>query len=193
MNGKAIKVTLNDTLDDFEDRDYLGMSAIAKCMRFLYDGLVHGRAAPSPKSLRYCHEGYLHEHDVIERLVNAGMKVENRQRELVAPFDGRFRGHIDAEIEGTLIEIKSVNDDRFAQVMDDGPFGEHLDQVQMYMRYGGYAHAVIVYKSRDTGDIWTEDVTMDDERGVILEEKAKAVLAMVDRGERPACTCGYCR
>lgn len=207
MDGKSIKGVLNHTLDEWEDRDYLGMSAISKCMRFLYDGLVNGRAVPSLKSQRYCHEGYLHEHDVINRLLEKGVRVVNCGHELIAPFDARFKGHIDGEIAadpilvegrlvevaGDLIEIKSVNDERFARAMDDGPFPEHVDQVQCYMRFGGYRHAILIYKSRDTGDIWTEDVALDEQRGALLEEKAGAILAMVDRRERPRCTCGYCR
>ena len=192
MDGKNLKAVLNGTLDDFEERDYLGMSAISQCPRRLYNNMVNGRQYPSIRTARLFHEGLLHEHDVIMRLLKKGVAVTNLGRELIAPFDGRFRGHIDGELDGDLLEIKSVNDERFAMVMDDGPFDEHCDQVQLYMRYGGYARAMIVYKCRNDGDIWTEEVARDDQRGAILEEKAKGILAMLDRSEPPRCTCGHC-
>ena len=191
MDGKNLKAVLNGTLNDFEERDYLGMSAISQCPRRLYNNMMYGQPRPSLKSARLFHEGYLHEHDVIMRLLKTGVAVTNLGRELIAPFDGRFRGHIDGEIDGDLLEIKSVNDERFAMVMDDGPFDEHCDQVQLYMRFGGYARAVIVYKCRTDGDIWTEEVARDDQRGAILEKKAKGLLAMLDRSEPPKCTCGH--
>ncbi|MEI6474569.1 MAG: hypothetical protein WCO75_04180, partial [Planctomycetota bacterium] len=61
----------------------------------------------------------------VKRLLEQGIEVTNRQRELIAPWDERFRGHIDGELDGELIEIKSVNDDRFETVKQDGVFGEH--------------------------------------------------------------------
>jgi hypothetical protein len=195
MNGKDVKAALNGSLNDFEDRHYLGMSAISKCPRSLYNDLVNGRPQSSLKSARYYHEGYLHEHDIVARLIESGLAVMNCQRELIAPWDERlrFRGHIDGELDGVLLEIKSVNDERFVSVMNDGPFDEHCDQCQMYMRYGGYARAIIVYKCRNDGDLWIEEVARDDQRGLFLEEKARGILVMVDRREPPRCTCGHCR
>jgi len=193
MNGWNLRLLLNRTLNEHEDRRYLGMSAIGKCARFLYGELVNGREAPSEKSKRYFHEGYLHERDVIERIAEVGVAVEHHNRELIAPFDDRFRGHIDGEIEGDLLEIKSVDDERFCRVMDSGrPFEEHMDQVQMYMRYGGYVRALLVYKCRNTGDVLVKKIERDERRGSALEQKAMAILAAVDAGEPPACTCGHC-
>jgi hypothetical protein len=131
---------------------------------------------------------------VIERIREIGVEVTNAQRELMAPFDERFRGHIDGEIEGDLLEIKSVDDLRFGHVMNLGrPFEEHVDQVQMYMRYGGYERALLVYKCRNTGDVLVKELARDERLGLALEEKAHLILAAVDAGEPPACTCGYCR
>jgi hypothetical protein len=194
MNGLNLRLALSRTLNEHEDRHYLGMSAIGKCARFLYGEMVHGREVPSEKSKRYFHEGYLHERDVIERLAKVGIEVKNHNRELVAPFDDRLRGHIDGEIEGDLLEIKSLDDERFYRVMDSGrPFEEHVDQVQMYMRYGGYERALLVYKCRNTGDVLVKGITRDERRGLELEQKAMAILAAVDVGCSPVCTCKRCR
>jgi hypothetical protein len=193
MKGWDLRLLLSRTLTEYEVRNYLGMSRIGKCPRTLYDELVHGRRPPSERSKRYCHEGYLHEHDIVERLARVGVPVMNRNRELVAPFDDRFRGHIDGEVEGDLLEVKSVNDEKFCRVMDAGALPEHMDQVQTYLRYGGYERALLVYKCRNTGEVAVVEVARDEKRGAELEAKARAILAAVDgKGELPACTCGFC-
>lgn len=174
-----------------EDRDYLGMSRIWECPRRLYRALVRGRRRPGPQGLRYCHEGMLHEKDVVERLVSAGVEVVNCQRELVAEWDVRFKGHIDGEIEGELLEIKSVSERRFEEVRNR-PDGRHLDQCQMYMLFGGYEKGMIVYKCRENGLMWVVPVTRKEDVGERLVRKARMVLEAVDVGEAPECSCGRC-
>lgn len=177
-----------------EDRRYLGMSEIGKCSRYLYLKMLNGRGETSAKSARLFHEGYLHEHDLVERFAKAGMPLQDRQREIVAPFDGRFKGHIDGALDGSLIEIKSVNDERFDIVLERGAIFEHKDQCQMYMRYGGYRDALIIYKCRSSGELYLIELRRDNEIGDRLERKAMLILAAVDgKVEPPECTCGYCR
>jgi len=103
----------------------------------------------------------------------------------------RLRGHIDGELDGDLLEIKSVEDD---QALDAirlyGPRTYDLDQVQAYCRWGGYEQALVVYKSRASGRVWVVWVLAAEERGWALEAKARAVLAALDGGEAPGCECG---
>jgi hypothetical protein len=143
--------------------------------------------------VRYFHEGYLHERDVIERLEAAGVPVLNRQRELVAEWDERFRGHIDGEVDGDLLEIKGLED---GQALDNvrkmGPRSRDRSQVQAYMRYGEYYRALIVYKVRSNGEMWVCWLRRDDEMGEEIERKARMVLQAVDDDQAPECTCGYC-
>ena len=193
MKIADLRYYLENALDEFEDRHYLGMSAISQCPRKLYREMVNGRSRPDVRSARMFHEGYLHEYDIVQRLVEQGIEVKNRQRELIASWDERFRGHIDGELDGELIEIKSVNDDRFETVKQDGVFGDHMAQVQMYCRYGGYPSAVLIYKNRSTGELWMANVCYVKELADQLEAKAKAILAAVDSKSVPACTCGRCR
>lgn len=192
MDPAQLRHALESTFNEFEDRGYLGMSQIAKCPRYLYNQLVNGCAKPGLQSMRYFHEGYVHEADILERARLAGVAVKNHNRELVAPFDERFRGHIDGEVDGDLVEIKSVAADRFDSVLEHGAFFEHMDQCQMYMRYGGYERALIVYKNRDTGVLYVYDMHKSEAHGRRLEEKARQVLAAVDEHILPACTCGRC-
>lgn len=193
MELLAVKDAL-DAVEDFEQRDYLGMSQIWKCPRVLYEQFVNGRQEPDRRGRRLCHEGYVHEADVISRLLGGGLVVFHPGKEIVADFDERFRGHIDGEFEdGTLLEVKSVTTTVFAQVMERGPRLEHLDQVRMYLKYGGYERGLIVYKERQYGDLWLCEVWRDEGQEARLEAKARSVLAAVDAGVAPGCECGKCR
>jgi len=189
-----IKHVIEETADEWEpDRRYLGMSAIGRCPRELYFNLVDGRPTPNHGQLLRCHEGYLHEFDIVERLHRAGFTVTNIDRELVAPFDDRFRGHIDGEVLDGLLEIKSLNPRKFDLVHHMGPLAAHLDQVQAYMRYGGYERCLIVYKNRESGGIWCFEVTVNPAEGERIERKARDILAAVDAHKPPECTCGHCQ
>lgn len=189
----TLKHLLEDSADDHEDRHYLGMSAISQCPRKLYREMVSGRDRPDRSSLILFHEGYVHERDIVDRLAKIGFPVRNAQRELIAPWDERLRGHIDGEVDGELLEVKSLNADRFEQVRERGPFSAHADQAQLYMRYGGYPSAVLIYKSREMGALWIERVFYNEARAQVLEDRARMILLAVDRREPPVCTCVYCR
>lgn len=196
-----LRKLLEDTriFAEFEERDYLGISQIWKCPRELYLDLVNGRERPGIQLARLFHEGYIHEADVLEQLEAAGVEVWNTGREVTAPWDGRFRGHIDGEVAGEvegerqLLEIKSVTREKFELVMRHGPLKRHLDQARMYLRYGDYERGLIVYKEREGGDIWVCEVWRSEEREIGLEEKARHVLLGVDEGISPGCECGRCR
>lgn len=195
MRARELRQALESeaVLDEFEERDYLGMSRIWACPRALYREVVEGRAAPELRAARLFHEGYLHEGDVLARFAKAGIAVTQQGQEVVAPFDERFRGHIDGALDGALLEVKSVTRQRFERIMDSKWPRRHLDQCEMYMRYGWFARCLIVYKCREDGDLWVVEITPDVARADALEEKAKRVLASVDAGRAPDCTCGKCR
>jgi len=194
MLPSELRQTLEGALDAWDDgRDYLGMSAIGQCPLKLFFDLTEGRRKPNWLGRLLCHEGLVHEQDLLARCEMAGLKVIHKGRELVAPFDERFRGHIEGELDGALLEIKTANENGFEQVRWRGAKRKHAHQVQAYMRYGGYDRALIVYKKRETGDLWVVELERDDEIGERLEAKAKAILWAVDEGEAPACECGYCR
>jgi len=184
---------LTGVLSDHEERNYLGMSAIGRCPRWLYREMTNGRAMPTHAMLRLFHEGYLHERDLLARLQWAGYVIDLYGLELVAPFDARFRGHIDGVLDGTLLEIKSVNDERFTIVQDLGALAEHRAQCQCYMRYGGFADALIIYKQRSFGELYMVMLQRDEGEGKLLEAKARLILNAVDgKGALPACSCGRC-
>lgn len=176
-----------------KDRGYLGMSQIWRCPAELYDRMLNGRDAWGAAA-RYCYEGYLHEGDMRKRL--EGLGVYGEGRELVAEWDSRFQGHTDGELlwEGEaarLLELKSVSREKFGQVKKSNrALQPHYEQVQMYMRCGGYEEGVVVYKCRETGEVWPVLVWAHEPTQERLVGKARDVLAAVDGGERPECECG---
>lgn len=156
--------------------------------------MVNGQIPPTGRHARLCHEGYVHQSDIIYRLGKAGIEIKNTDRELVAPFDDRFRGHIEGEVNGgDLLEVKSIHDDAMSDLLRDGmPFSRHYEQVQCYMHYGEYTVAYVVYKTRGSGDLWVFQVRRDISVGLRLETKAKRVLAAIDSRTPPQCECGRC-
>ena len=194
MEAAALRRALETALDgEFEAHNYLGMSQIGKCPRYLYDFLVGGQQQkPSPVLRRFLHEGQLHEEDILNRLVVTECRMNVLERELVAPFDERFRGHVFLELDGDLAVIKSLSGFKHEEMRDHGAPFEHMDQCQMYMRYGGYERALILYKCRDNGELYVYEMHKSDRHGERLEQKAKMVLAAVDDRMPPACTCGRC-
>lgn len=175
-------------------RNYLGMSAIGQCPRKLYFDFVVGRTLTERDHLM-CYAGYLFEGDALARLAAAGIcRVEDR-RELVAPFDARFRGHTDGQtFDGELLEIKSVNAKIFERLrVDQRAKMDHFLQVQTYMRYGPWRKALVVYVSRETFEHLILPVAKNERYGQQMEGKAKRILGLIDAHTPPECECGFCK
>lgn len=176
-----------------EHRDYLGMSQLNKCPRILYTEFTLGIVA-DPLAHRMAYAGYEQETNILVMLV--GTKVARAvQRELVAPFDHRFRGHIDAEtMDGDLLEFKSTSMHRWKKVIEDNrPLFSHAVQVQMYMLYGGYKRSFVVYRNRETYEHIVFEVKPDARMQHRYEDKAKSILAAIDKVKQPECECGRCK
>lgn len=200
MKAEVLHDVLEDSIsgEGNDGRQYLGMSQLGKCPRRIFFDLVKGRQAMGPEQLRRCHEGLVHQADVIARIEVEGVKVINRDRELVGPWNGRFSrqllGHIDGEIDGDLLEIKTLETwENLERIRSEGPRERDRAQCQAYMRYGGYYRALIVYKVRADGSTWVCWLNRSEGTGERLERKAEMVLQAIDDGEPPACECGRCR
>jgi hypothetical protein len=176
-------------------RSYLGISQVVKCPRLAYRGFTEGTDLDDYHH-RMCYAGYLFERDVLQRMREMRIAVLPglNRREVVAPDDDRLRGHIDGLTAwGDLLEIKSVTTSKFALVcQQDRALHEHNDQVQLYMRYGGWKFCWMVYVCRETLEHKVIRVRYDEVKAKILEQKALLILAAIDRGEMPKCECGYC-
>jgi hypothetical protein len=176
-------------------RKYLGMSRITECPARLFRECLHGRAHEyNEATARRCYRGNLYEKDAHARMAAAGIYREGSGREVRADFDERFRGHTDGEtLEGDLLEIKSVNHETFDQVRRSRrAMDAHYAQVQLYMRFGGYGHALIVYIDTETFSHFVAEIWPDERNQERLIERARMVLAAIDAGTPPVCTCGRC-
>jgi len=171
------------------ERRYLGMSQIWRCPADLYDVVLNGQPEVSLRDGQRFYEGYLHERDMVARLQAVGLY--EACGELVAPWDERVRGHPDGIIGGDLLEIKSVWTAQFEEVRrSNRALQSHYEQIQLYLLYGDWERAIVIYKNRETGElrpivVWPHVATQER-----LEEKARQVLEAVDCGERPECECG---
>lgn len=175
-----------------EERRYLGMSQVHKCPREIYLQMVDG-VPFSDYGHRMAYTGYMHERDVLERLRELRVATLDR-RELVADFDQRLRGHTDgAMVWGDLLEIKSVSAHRYEMVVYHGrALFEHVDQVQLYMHFGGFSWCWMIYVNRETFEHQVVRVPYNPEKAARLVVKAKRILAAVDARVMPDCECGRC-
>lgn len=179
-----------------EHRNYLGISKISECPTRVYDEFLEG--APGSESIyRMCYAGYEQEKMILEMLSGIGFAriLTNENKEVIAPFDDRLRGHIDAEdYVGNLLEIKSVNSVKFNKIVQAGrSLPNHYIQVQLYMRYGRWKSAWIVYRCRETYEHHFIYVNYYAKMADEYERKAKRILAAIDQKIRPECECGRCK
>ncbi|MCL4296308.1 MAG: hypothetical protein KJ077_11290 [Anaerolineae bacterium] len=178
-------------------RDYLGMSQIAKCSRQLYFDLKQGERYDD-QTYWYTWLGYMFQYELLRALPGG---VEYVSREIVAFYDPRVKGHVDFELDGDLVEIKTVNWAKFQKAIQEGVHRDDYQQVQMYLRHGGWPRALVVYICRDVPHrewysipVWVLEVLPEASMADTLDAKAKTILAAVDAGgPAPECDCGWCR
>lgn len=178
-------------------RDYLGMSVIGKCPRVVVRKYLYGENDLSLRSHQAAYEEYLIEADLLFRLQNIGIAktLQPEEKEVVAPFDARLRGHVDGEtVDGDLLEIKTVTVAKFEKVKSSHlALTDHFAQVQLYMKYGRWQKCWIVYVCRDTFEHYVVKVNYLHTQGIKYELKAQRMLAHIDSGMLPECECRYCR
>lgn len=198
MNPKTLKEAIETwTFKNCgnEKRFYLGMSGISQCpLR-----LLRRMTIPENLSLtaaKKFYEGYLAERDMIERLRAMNLYVDV-DKNVQADFDSRYSGHIDGALSsGELLEIKSTHSEELLSIKQNLSIPIHHNvQVQAYMRHhkNGFRAAMLIYKARDTGDIFCYRVERNEYAGSRLDEKAKRILGHLDSNTYPECECGRCQ
>lgn len=198
FSPKQIKQALVDWTiqhSGYEDRSYLGMSRIGECPRLLYTDFINVQRDWDVAHHMMCYAGYLWESDIKSRLRAAGLYADLSERQLIAEFDERFRGHTDGELlDGSLLEIKSVTQLKIEQIKSTRRIPiKNYHQVQVYLRHGGYKRAQVIYVARDTDDLFVYEVTPNREIQDLLDDKARQILLAVDLGHAPVCQCGRCQ
>jgi len=170
-------------------RTYVGMSHLSECPAEQYTAFWDG-LTETDYNHRMAYLGYALESVEREILFRSGV-LRSIDREIVAEFDPRVRGHIDGEtMDGDLVEIKTVSTVKFEKVIEsDKALRDHFSQVQAYMHFGGYRHAEIIYICREDFRHYVIHVPYVRGVGEQIEAKARRVLAAIDEGRQPPCEC----
>jgi hypothetical protein len=188
-----IKQYMQDNSGLDQHRNYLGISKISECPRKVVNEYFHG-IEPSEQAYRMCFAGYEQE-DSVKKMLLPVLRNEGAVHEVIAGFDSRLRGHTDGEtVDGNLLEIKSVSTSKFNKVSQTKRvLQNHYQQIQLYMHFGGWKSAWVVYRCRETYEHIVIKVAYNQNIAMALEEKAKRILRYIDEGTTPPCECGNCR
>lgn len=171
-------------------RNYLSISHVSGCPRRAMREYMEGFPV-TEHTYEMCYAGYENERSVLEILHTVLIR---NPVEVVAPFDERLKGHLDAmTTEGDVVEVKSVNQRKWEKIIKERrPLFEHFAQVQLYMRYAKRERTFLIYRNRETYEHKVLQVPYSEERARHIENKAKKILNAIDSGVLPECECGYC-
>lgn len=101
---------------------------------------------------------------------------------LITAFNGRLTGHPDAVVDNVVIEYKSVpNNAQLERIREQRrvPF-RTFSQVQAYLLWGKYDHAIVVYESRENGQIAALDIAPHATFQRDLIRKVQKVLDIIE-------------
>lgn len=176
-----------------EKRDYVSMSHISECPRKVVREYLNGFQVDA-HTHHMCYAGYHHEDDMIKMLTQLGL-ITKTNVEVMAPFDSRLRGHLDALLEETVIELKSISGRQWDSLKEnaDRAMWKHYVQVQLYMRYGNFPRALVIYRNRETFQHMVIEVPYSEPQAERFEGRARFVLQALDAGIMPECECKHCR
>jgi hypothetical protein len=102
---------------------------------------------------------------------------------------GSTDGFLYWNMDYAMLELKTVNTKRFAMVKKAGPFAEHVDQIQAYMKLHGYKKGLIIYGHKDTGADLKFWLDYDPITAGYLFNKGKQVQEFLNEGTMPIRTC----
>lgn len=171
-----------------EHRNYIGLSGIGDCPRIIYHRFFRETPASIESRLK-TRLSYEIEANLIERLTLIG--IYKRRKDPIMAYDGLVQGHIEGEISGSLLEIKTV------------PLFDYLPlrsvprrvywQSQAYMYYGGYPATLCIYFVRDDGRFKIFDLWPDYRIMMEIDRKIQVLINAIKKEEIPACQCGRCQ
>jgi hypothetical protein len=170
-------------------RPYIGLSGIGDCDRVIYDRYMQGEGASTSARLKFAIANIVHE-ALIARLGEMGLLVEAASE--IVLYDGLVRGHADGDIDGDLLEVKTVEREEYLPDPHKKLPSRLYWQVQAYMHYVPYAFAQVVYLARDTGALRVYGVPANPRIADRIDEKLDYLVDAVRQERRPACTCCRC-
>lgn len=191
--GDAIHSRYRRDAEDWR-RAHLGASIIGdECGRALWYSF---RWAADPdfegRMLRLFERGQREEDWIVEDMRLAGMRVENADEATGKQYrfralGGHFAGSCDGAVLGVpdapktwhLLEVKTSNDKRFAELLRDGvqkSNPKHYAQMQTYMHAFKLKRALYVCVNKNDDRIYTERVKYDKAEALAILEKAARVI-----------------
>ena len=176
-----------DTCGHLESRGYIGLSGIGDCARVTYDRYTQGKPAPLCDRLKFKLSNEL-EAALIARITDLG--VYGPRREIVL-HGGLVQGHTDGELDGDLLEIKTLACEKYIPTAGKIPTRIYW-QVQAYLRYGPYRLAHLLYLARDTGAIVVLPVVPNRYTQDAIARTIDLLVNAVAKAQRPICTCDRC-
>lgn len=171
-----------------EHRDYIGLSTIGDCPRLIYNRYFNrtGISTAGHLKTRYAYEI---ERLIKERLQQIGLYSSGKE---ISMHNGLVKGHIDGEIEGSLLEIKSVPRTEYLPTSPMHISTKIYWQIQAYMLYGGYSVTTLIYFARDDGLFKVMAVCRDESLQSRIDQKVVSLVEAVQKQNPPACECGKC-
>ena len=174
-----------------EGRKHLGPSSLGHdCLRKAwYHWRKVGREQPEPRMIRLFNRGHKEEARIFALLDCAGCHFTTRMAALqFKELAGHFRGTADHMLknmpgkpknERVLIEAKSYNASRFAQLSKHGVTKSdpgYNDQMQLYMQKLGVSTCLFFAVNKNDDNIHAEWIMLDPDWSDTLTQKAELII-----------------
>lgn len=127
-------------------------SMAGRCLRYTVMELLGFGRVLSPETLDAMHQGSAWHREFQKRLSDdyVVVAVESTIREEVLGVSGRVDAVIQTNRGTAVIEYKTVNDEKFREILDTGPVLAHWAQLMLYLELGDFAEGFLVVESRGT-------------------------------------------
>lgn len=184
--GHRLSKLIQDRLQPKTEKRTLRMSNIGKPDRMLWyecNPSVQKEEFNGPTYLKFLY-GDLIEEIVLFLAEVAGHTVRDRQREVTV---NDIVGHIDAVIDGVLIDVKSTSPHSFKKFKDgtlrnDDPFA-YIPQLSGYLHGTGMEHGAYVAVDKQNGYITV--MPLEDEDSVDIEKRIEHIKEVVTSEDPP--------
>jgi len=171
-------------------RTYLGASSIGEeCDRKIWYAFHTPIRISDPRVHRIMDYGHFSESYVLSMLKHSGFTVYQDESDQFGFTDEEVAGHCDGVImlndEPYLLEIKSANDKRFAEMKKDGVQKSnptYFIQMQVYMKYMELSQALYFVINKNTCEIHMEIIKYEAIKADYAVSRGKEII----RGEKEA-------
>ena len=146
---------------------------------------IQGEVLSADTRMKFLY-GHLLEDMILDMCIQAGHTVTDRQKEV--EVDGVV-GHIDAVIDGVLIDVKSASSYSFkkfrdGELKDDDPFG-YLQQLAGYSHALGGVDAGFLVVDKTLGHICLDMYTKEELKEYDTEARIKRVRRVLEGADPP--------